>query len=285
MKKIFLYILPVIAILSCGIAAGDDAPASQQLRVISLTPATTEILFALGLDKEIVGVSSFCNYPAKAKTKEKVGTFSQANIEKILSLKPDIIFCTGLEQAPIVTELKQLKLKVFVSDPNNIEEIFGSILEIGKLTHKEGNAATLIESMKNSLNDITSKVRALRQGRRPKVFVELWGDPLMSAGQNSFLDELITLAGGVNIAHDLTRPYSFFSPEQVLKKDPEVIILLYMSPEKPTSLLEARLGWDKLAAVKNQRVYNDIDPDILLRPSPRIIKGLNELYKRMYPQP
>lgn len=297
MKRILLYILPVFAILSCAsFAAGSGTPLQKaahqpirlgwvQQRIISLTPATTEILFALGLDEEIIGVSSFCNYPQQAKAKEKVGTFSQANIEKIISLKPDIIFCTGLEQAPIVTELKQLKLKVCVSDPGNMEELFKSILEIGQLTRKEINAEKLIENMKISIKEIALKVRPIPQSSRPKVFVELWGDPLMSVGRGSFLDELITLAGGTNIAHDLTRPYSFFSPEQVLKQDPDVIILLYMSPENPTSLLESRLGWNMIAAVKNRRVYNDINPDIVLRPAPRIIEALRELHKRIYSQP
>ena len=285
MKRTIKYLTLALFIFAGATAESNSLDAQSTLRIISLTPATTEILFALGLDKEIVGVSSFCNYPPQAKEKEKVGTFSQANIEKILSLKPDIIFCTGLEQAPIVTELRRLKLKVCVSDPSNMEELFRSILEIGQLTRKEVNAQMLIENMKTAINEITLKTSPILHGHRPKVFVELWGDPLMSAGQNSFLDELITLAGGINIAHDLTRPYSFFSPERVLKQDPDIIILLYMSPENPTTLLEARLGWDKLSAVKNRRVYNDIDPDIVLRPSPRIIDGLRELYKRIYPQP
>ncbi|MFH0940777.1 MAG: cobalamin-binding protein [Candidatus Omnitrophota bacterium] len=295
MRKTILYLI-LAGLFIAGVAAESETPlqkaAYQHIRlgwvhqrIISLTPATTEILFALGLDEEIIGVSSFCNYPPQAKAKEKVGTFSQANIEKIISLKPDIIFCTGLEQAPIVTELKQLKLKVCVSDPSNMEELFQSILEIGQLTRKEINAEKLIENMKISIKEIALKVRPIPQGSRPKVFVELWGDPLMSAGRNSFLDELITLAGGTNIARDLTRPYSFFSPEQVLKQDPDVIILLYMSPENPASLLEARIGWNKINAVKNRRVYNDINPDIVLRPAPRIIDGLKELHKRIYPQP
>ena len=279
MNKLFKYLLLALFIF---VAENGVWAAQPTLRIISLTPATTEILFALGLNKEIVGVSSFCNYPPQAKTKEKVGTFSQANIEKILSLKPDIIFCTGLEQAPIVTELRQLKLKICVSDPSNMEELFKSIQEIGKLTNKENNAKRLIENMKISLNEISLKVATIPQERRPKVFVELWGDPLMTAGRNSFLDELITLAGGISISHDVTRPYSLFSPEQVLKRNPDVIILLYMSPENPSALLEARMGWNKITAVKNRRVYNDIDPDVALRPGPRIVDGLRELYKRIY---
>jgi iron complex transport system substrate-binding protein len=252
------------------------------MRIISLTPATTEILFALGLDDEIIGVSSFCNYPSPALKREKVGTFSQANIEKILSLKPDIIFCTGLEQAPMVTELKQLNLKVCVSDPSNFEELFESILEIGRLTHREENAETLINNMQASIIEITSKVKNVSEDLKPKVYVEFWHDPIMSAGRGSFINELILLAGGTNISGSMPRAYSFFSPEQVLKQNPDVIILAYMTSQEPVSFLEARLGWNKIKAVKNMRVYNDINPDIILRPGPRLIEGLKEIYKRLY---
>ena len=106
---------------------------SERQRIVSLAPSTTEILFSLGLDKEIVGVTTFCNYPSKALAKEKVGTFSEPDIEKILSLKPDIIFATGLEQAFTVERLRQLKLNIYVSDPSNIKELFESIEDMGKI--------------------------------------------------------------------------------------------------------------------------------------------------------
>ncbi|HAJ56250.1 MAG TPA: cobalamin-binding protein [Candidatus Omnitrophica bacterium] len=280
MRKILFPLILACLLIFPGLALAAEG---HGLRIVSLTPATTEILFALGLDEEIVGVSSFCNYPAAAAKKEKVGTFSQANIEKILSLRPDIIFCTGLEQAPMVTELRQLKLKVCVSDPNNLEELYTSILEIGRLTNKEANAQRLIKAMQASIEDVTSRLKLKPDAARPKVYVEFWHDPIMSAGQGSFIDELISLAGGINISHDMPRAYSFFSPEQVLKQDPDIIILAYMTGNNPASLLKGRLGWDKIKAVKNNRVYNDINPDIILRPGPRLTEGLEEIYKRLYP--
>jgi len=267
-------------ICSLGVSSAQD---SSNLRIISLAPSTTEILFALGLDDEIVGVSSFCNYPAQAKTKEKVGTFSQPNIEKILFLKPDVIFCTGLEQAPIVRELTHLNLKVYVSDPSNLEELFNSIRDIGKLTDKEREAGILIKKMQASIAEVDSQVRLIPQKNRPKVFVEIWADPLMTAGEGSFIDELITLSGGVNIAADTKRAYSYFSPEQVIIRNPDFIILTYMSKEQPLKMVRSRLGWGKISAVKNNHIYNDINPDLLLRPGPRLIEGLKELYKRLHP--
>ena len=256
--------------------------ASSKLRVISLTPATTEILFALGLDNEIVGVSSFCDYPAAATKKEKVGTFSYANIEKIVSLKPDIIFCTGLEQAPLVTKLKQLGLQVYVCDPANFEELFASILEMGRLTSRENQARKLTEKMRSFVSAIKEKSASLPDNKRPRVFVEIWNDPLMTAGEASFIDELINIAGGINVARAIHKAYSNISPEYVIKKDPQVIILGYMTPELPVAFLQARLGWKNVSAVKNSRVYSDIDPNVLFRPGPRLIEALQEIHKKLY---
>ncbi len=254
----------------------------RHLRIISLTPATTEILYALGLGNEIVGVSSFCNYPKEAQSKEKVGTFSQVNIEKIISLKPDIIFCAGLEQAPIISELRNLKLKVFVCDPSNFEELIASITEIAKITDKDKEGQDLVKQIRVGLDSIKNRVDAIPLSNRPKVFIEIWHDPLMSVGKGSLVDNLITLAGGINVSGNMNRPYSLFSPEQVLKLNPDVIILAYMTNESPANILFHRLGWSDINAVKNNRVFNDINPDILLRPSPRLIEGLKEIYKRLY---
>lgn len=252
-------------------------------RIISLAPSTTEILFALGLGDQIVGVSSFCNYPPQAQNKEKVGDFSRPNIEKILFLKPDYIFCTGLEQASSVTELRRLNLKVYVADPKNIKDLFSSIRDIANITGKTKEAEGLIKGMQSEIEQINSKVKLIAESKRPKVFIEIWHEPLTTAGKGSFIDEMISLAGGVNIAYDTKRAYSIFSPEEVIRRNPECIILAYMDQEKPATLVAGRFGWKEISAVKNKRLYNDINPDILLRPGPRVVKGLKEIYKRLYP--
>jgi iron complex transport system substrate-binding protein len=257
--------------------------AAAQPRYISLAPSTTEILFALGLDEEIAGVSTYCNYPEQAKNKTKVGNFSSPSIEKIISLKPDYILCTGLEQAPVVAQLRQLNFNVYVADPVSAEELFKTIEEIGKITNRAKEARLLIAKMKSEIEEVASRVRFIPQEKKIKVFIEIWQEPLMTAAKGSFVDELITLAGGINIAHDLIRPYCNFSSEKVISLNPQCIILAYMDKEAPLKLVQQRFGWDKIDAVKNKRVFNDIDPDTLLRPGPRITQGLAEIYKRLYP--
>jgi iron complex transport system substrate-binding protein len=275
MKKLILIIIFIFLAAPKAIAGS---------RYISLAPSTTEILFALGLDEEIVGVSSYCNYPPWAKLKTKIGDFSHPNIEQIAFLKPDYIFCTGLEQASVVLELKRLNFKVYVADPQNIAQLFDTINDIGKLTARINEAEKLINKMRSDIEKISAKVKLIQPQDRVRVFIEIWHDPLMSAGKGSFIDELIKLAGGINIASDISRPYSNFSPERVVGLDPQCIIMTYMDKEAPLKLLEGRFGWKNIDALKNKRLFNDIDPNILLRPGPRITEGLIEIYKRLYPK-
>jgi len=281
MKKSILFVNFVLLLLCLTVGFLARAGNNEQ-RIISLAPATTEILFSLGLTEEIVGVSTFCNYPPAAMNKEKIGTFSQPDMEKILFLKPDIIFAAGLEQAVIVEKLRQLGLEVYVSDPSSMAELFQSISDIGALTHREEEARRLIDTMKSRIETIKRYVRHIPQDRRPKVFIEVWHSPLISVGRASFVDELISLAGGINIASDSPRAYSYFSPEQVIGRNPDYIILGHRSEDADLDAVKNRLGWNGLAAVRNNCVYNDINPDLFLRPGPRLVDGLEEIHKRLY---
>ena len=279
MKNLFL--IAGLALVSFGLSFAETIPPVRP-RYISLAPSTTEILFALGMDDEIAGVSTFCNYPPKAKTKENVGNFSNPNIEKILSLKPDYIFCTGLEQAPIVAELKRLGLKVYISDPRNIKELMESISDMGRITGKDKEAQELIRDTQAQIDNIAALVKLIPENKRLKVFIEIFDDPLTTAGRGTFIDELITMAGGINIAGYTKRAYTIFSQEEVIKRNPDCIIIAYMGKEKPAKLMLKRFAWDSISAVKNNRLYNDIDPDTLLRPGPRVALGIKEIYARLY---
>ncbi|TRZ93776.1 cobalamin-binding protein [bacterium] len=282
MKKIIL-LVSLILILGQGQSPAGTASGAGKLRYISLAPSTTEILFALGLNQEIVGISSYCNYPPETQSKARVGDFSHPSIEKIFSLKPDYIFCTGLEQAPVIEQLKQLKFNIYVADPSSMEELFDTINDIGMITSKNKEAQELIRKMRRDIEEVGAKVSLIPPEQRPKVFVEIWHEPLMSAGKGSLIDEIIALAGGTNIAHDTRRAYSIFSSEKVISLNPDCIIMAYMDKEPALKLVENRFGWRNIKAVKNKRVFNDIDPDTLLRPGPRITSGLKEINKRLYP--
>lgn len=280
MKKKF-----VISILSFTLIIflrASSLAAERTLRIVSLAPATTEILFALGLDEQIVGVTTFCNYPEGVSSKQKVGTFSAPNLEVILSLKPDLIFCTALEQSPIAEKLRQLGLDTYISDPSNMNELFQSIREIGSLTHREKDADVLIARMDSIVKQIEEKLKKTTLKSRPRVLIEIYNAPLMVAGKGSFVDDLIRLAGGINIAFDTKRGYSNFSPEQVIRRNPEHIFLAYMLQSGQSGLVKDRLGWSNIRAVKNRQVHNDIEPDLLLRPGPRCVEGLIKIFEKLY---
>lgn len=285
MKKISLIII-LIFLGTLPVLLRDGSRREPSLlakpRYISLAPATTEILFALGLHHQIIGDTTFCDYPQAAKQIPKVGSFSEPNIEKILSLKPDIIFTTGLEQAPVVLRLEKLGLKVIVSDPKNIPELFESIIQIGKATGREQEARLLVEGMRARIDIIKFMVEKIREDKRPKVFIEIWHDPIMTAGPGSIVDEILTLAGGKNIAYDVPRAYSRFSTEAIIERNPDVIILGYMNKDNTKDAVLNRLGWQNIKAVRNKRVVSDINPNLIFRPGPRIVNGIEEIYRHLY---
>ncbi|MDD4879686.1 MAG: cobalamin-binding protein [Candidatus Omnitrophica bacterium] len=270
----------IIAFMLLFICRNSEA---GQMRIISLAPSTTEIACALGLKENLVAVSTYCDYPPEVKNKEKAGSFSEPSIEKILVLKPDIILATGLEQAQAVGKLKALGLRVMVSDPKNFPELYDSIIAIGKACGKGDEAVSLTNKMKKTISAVSAKAGLTEPNRRPKVYFEIWHDPIMTAGKGSFIDEMITVAGGVNITSDAPRPFSQFSPELIVKRDPDVIILGYMiKGEGAAESLSKRFGWDKIKAIRQNRVYDDIEPNILFRPGPRLADAVVQLNERFY---
>lgn len=277
-KILLIFSLQIVYITSCCILAENT---TKSLKIISLSPATTEIIFSLGLEEEVVGVSTVCNYPSEVRKKEQVGTFLKPNIEKILALKPDIVFSSGLSLINL-KQIQQLGMRVYNYDPNNIEDLFFSIRDIGQLTGKEEVALNLINKIRNQIRRIKYRIKNISYANRPKVYFELADWPLITPAKDSLLNQLIDLAGGINIANNFNGKYSYISLEEIIKSNPEVIILGYYAPNKALEKIKNRLGWNNLTAINQKRVYNDIDYDLLLRPGPRIEKGLKQLYRKLY---
>ena len=276
----------IVVLLAVVIGHADSAfskEAKSYNRIISLTPATTEILFELGLDEEIAGVSTFCNFPKAAKGKEKVGSFSNPNIEKIIMLKPDLVILTGMEQAEIKSILKKCNIDYIVSYPKSINDLLKSIKRIGTVLSRERQSRKLIKKINGTVSRIEDKIKNITLSKRPKAYIEIWHDPIMSAGSNSFVNDMIELAGGVNVANSLKRAYSKIDPEHIIYNNPDVVILAYMKNDRwVKNEFSNRVGWSSVSAIENKRVYADIDPDLILRPGPRIGEGLIELYMRLY---
>ncbi len=233
-------------------------------RIVSLSPAMTEILFALGSGNNIVGVTTFCNYPEAAKRIYKIGDFSNPSVERIVGLKPDLVILNLPEQMRIKKQLEKLQINIFVSSPTSLEEIYKEIIEIGKIVKKEHNADSLVNHMRMNIKLIESM-------KRKSVYIELSPRPIVTIGKKSYLNELLELAGGRNIFADLDKDYPIVSQEEIIRRNPDIIILLH--PEN----IEQRTGWRTIAAIKNKKVYTDIDEDYLMRPAPRIVKGFKEL--------
>jgi iron complex transport system substrate-binding protein len=280
MKLLGYILILAIVLTGCAEPAKDEPVA---LRLVSGAPSVTEILFALGLEREVVGVSQHCNYPSAARTKAKIGTFSRPNIEKIINLKPDIIFLTGLEQDVVTGQFEKLGIRTVTVYPKDLQELYQSIRYIGQLVGRRAKADSVVANMKEDISNVTERVSKIPSESRKKLLFEIMNDPLIVAGRNSFIGQLGTIAGGINIAYDTERAYSKFSPEIVVERDPDCIILGYMFEEgDATKRIQSRLGWSNINAVKTGAIFNDIDPDILLRPGPRTSLAVEEIYKRLY---
>ena len=252
-------------------------------RIISLAPSNTEILFALGLDEEIVGITDYCDYPPeKIAQKEKIGGFATPNFEKIVSLNPDIVFATSGVQKQAIERLEELGVKIYVLEAETMENLLIEIKNIGKLTGKSQQAQRLINALEKKIEAVKEKVSNISEDQRPKVFLEIWHDPLWTAPKKTLIYQAVELAGGkhaITIEGDWNQ-VTTVDPESVIDANPDVILLAFEGSD-PTSVYELA-GWSAVSAVKNKRVF-PIDPDIISRPGPRIIDALEQIAKILYP--
>lgn len=258
---------------------------SKPQRIISLAPSLTEILFALGLEKRIVGVTSFCNYPANAKKKGKVGSYSNPNLEKIISLRPDLVLATQGNPLSLIKRLEKLKITTFAVDPQDVGEVIKTIKKIARITSAVRKGRKLTNKMEKKLKRIVSRTKGRSENDKPKVFLMLWDNPLISAGDKTLLHNLVILAGGRNVAAGSPSNYPIYNVERLLKQDPDVLILIGMGKDWQYKLKQIKKNkiLRELKAVKKNKIYL-IDPDLVNRPGPRIIKGLEKLSKIIHPE-
>lgn len=248
--------------------------------IVSLAPSHTEILFSLGLEDKIVGVTDFCDYPEEAKEKEKVGSYTEINIEKIIELNPDLVVQYGPGDENITASLRDAGINILCYEPESIDAVIEVIEKLGKVTDTADQAESVVNEMNAKKEEIVNKVE---DSESVKVFYEIWHDPLMAAGPESFMDELITLAGGENIAADAEGDYFEYDIEQLIERDPEVYLAAEDSEEKTVESIKARPGFENISAVKNDKVYL-LEPNIVSRPGPRIVEALEMVAKVIHPE-
>jgi iron complex transport system substrate-binding protein len=255
---------------------------SNPMRIVSLAPNITEILYALDLGDQVVGVTEFSNYPEGAKEKPRVGTYVASNIEKIISLKPDLIIGTfGGTRKETVSRLEELGYPVYVTKSENMEAVVVMIEKIGMITDRKEEARALSAGLRRRIKAV---VDAVAGAPRPLVFLQINAKPLMTVGRGSFHDELISLAGGENLAGGTDARYPQYSIEDVVKREPDYILISTMNR---SGLFEQQktewMRWANIPAVRNHRILF-IDSDLIDRASPRIVDGLEEMAKLIHPE-
>jgi len=255
-------------------------------KVISLAPSNTEILYALGLEDKLIGVTEYCSYPEAAKQKPKIGGYSTVDIEKVIEIEPDLILAANMHKDEVVPQLEKLGLTVLTINPRTVNEVLEAINLVGKFAGKASEASQLTAEMENRIKAVTDKTASLPDAQRPRVFYVLWHDPLKTVNSETRIHELMVKAGGVNIAGNLAGEYSTISLESVIMSNPQVIIagsghgsskdipFQFALTEKRLADVEARL---------NNRIYK-IDSDLTSRPGPRIIDGLEKLAEFIHPE-
>lgn len=256
-----------------NISCPKPAKITSAKRVISLVPSITEIIYALGKDSLLVGNTIYCDYPEAAKQVYKVGDFSNPSLEKILLKKPSIVMVTLPEQRKTVEELKKHKITVFSSKPKSVDSLFQEILEIGKLIDAYEPAGILVNALKNKLSEIQNKNPNIIDS--PKVYIEISGTPITTVGNLSYVNDLIHCAGAVNVFSDMNREYFVTNSEELIQRNPDIIIILH--PLATKTQVKKRMGWSQMTAVKKGRIYTDLNPDYFFRPGPRFIYGVEDL--------
>lgn len=256
----------------------DQAPK----RIVALAPSLTEILYYLGLGDRVVGVSRFSSYPPEASLKPKVGSYVDLNAERIVSLSPDLVIGTADGNQPGVVEiLDKAGVPVFIVNPRNLSQVIETVVEIGRVCGVFDKALKLSEGLSARVESIVSKTAALE---RPLVFLQVNPKPIMSVNGDTFSSDLIRLAGGVNMMRDEPITYPRISLEAVVHGRPEVIVVSSM--ERGGEFERTRRQWLELPiipAAKNGRVHL-VDSDLIDRPSPRVVDGLEILARLIHPE-
>lgn len=249
-------------------------------RIISLAPSNTEILFAIGSGDKVVGVTTYDDFPEEVLEIEKIGDFNGINLERIIELQPDLVINYGDGVTEENERLLEAGIQIAGFEPESIDEITDTILRIGEITGHKQEALDLVDQMTSRKEELLERIQGLE---KKTVFYEIWHEPLMAAGPGSYVDQLINLAGGENVAMDAEGDYPQFDLEQLIERNPEVYITASDLPEKTVESIKERPGFGEIDAIKNDRIHL-VDGNILSRPGPRIIEALELIMEAIHPE-
>jgi iron complex transport system substrate-binding protein len=255
-------------------------------RIISLAPSNTEIIYALGLEDRLVGTTDYCDYPEAAKYKPRVAGYTNPDLEKVVSQQPDLIIAEAIHENTVLPALEKLGLTVIITSATSLNVVLDDIKLIGEITGKSSAAAKLVNGLTERIQAVEAKTAGLTTEQRPRVLYVIWYDPIWTMGSETFIDDLIGKAGGTNIFSKDFEKSHVVSLEAIISKNPQVIIvsgmattgdLIYKNIIKETRLR----GVD---AMRDGRIYKISDANLVERPGPRVVDGLEEVAKFLHPE-
>ena len=257
-------------------------------RIISITPSNTEILYALGLEDRVVAVSDFCNYPPAASEKPRIGGMIDFNIERITLFDPDFVLAVKGNPEERLKQLHALKIPVFAFDPRRLQDIYATILRVGRITGANDEAKALVSQMRERIENVRQAI-APEQPRKRIYFGSIRA-PYYSANAETFVGEIFDIAGGANVAADSSMRWPQLTTENLLVSDPEVVFVgLSYDGEQKIDAKEYRDYFDQhrmwsLTSAGRRGAVHFVDRDLLERPGPRIVEGAEAIARLLYPE-
>jgi iron complex transport system substrate-binding protein len=251
-------------------------------RVIALAPSITEIIYDLGQEKRLVGVTQYSTYPSEAESLPRVGSYIRLDIEKIVALKPDLCLASkDGNPKHIVDKIVSLGIPVYAINPRNLQQIMDAITRLGSLLDAEQAAAELVIGMEKRIDRVQELVK--KENHKPRVFFQIDAEPLFSAGTDTFIHELIELAGGINTTAGGVS-YPRYSWEDIIVLQPEIVLISSMAGGlAPEYLLNSWKKWNLLSAVKNDKIFV-VDAELFNRPTPRLVDALEVIAAIIHPE-
>lgn len=240
---------------------------SHPQRIISLSPATTEMLYAIHAEHVLVGVTNDCNFPLNAKNKTQTGRFGHIQLEKVLKLKPDLLLAT-VNMGPSLAPLKKLNIPILALHTPDVSHIIKNLTLLGRITGLPSIKVT------TSMQERLTHFKRLRHEKvSPSAFYLLWDKPLITAGSTSFVGDVLKFAGVKNIVTESAKPFPHYSLEKLIKSNPDILII----PKTVSSRINLKKApFNRLKSVKTNRVLI-IDDDIISRPAPRVIQAIQKI--------
>ena len=270
--SILFYLL--ILLFSCSKKQPRNDQKQHSIRIISLAPSLTETIFYLGKGANLVGRTTECNFPKEAKKIETVGSFGQPSLEKVLSLKPDIVVATALADRNIKQTIEEYGIKFLLLPTDNFQNYKDTLKTLGNILNCAKLAKQEIRKFNSELKKFQSENS--KKNKIPKVYLEIWNSPYMTIGKNSFINTMIYYAGGENIFKNVNKGYFNFSLESLIELNPDIIIAPSMRKGSEI-FIKNRPNWNTIKAIKNQNIYTNLNNDLIFRLGPRTILGIKLL--------